>query len=132
MPEQTKGNSQHSQPRSSIAADDPLGFIGQNMDDAGNFAPEQPPQNRDELERAQEEQLQLVRDYAATFSSDSGKRVLADLQAKTLGQATWQASLGLIHAIPHGFAREGQNAIVQHIVDMVAAGAEAVNLKEGK
>lgn len=54
--------------------------------------------------------------YLATFSGGRGKMVLEDLISRTMGQPTFSANLGLLEGIAHGFAREGQNALVAEIL----------------
>lgn len=55
------------------------------------------------------------------FSTKEGKKVLEWMSQKTLNSPSWLPSIalqsGMEAACAHGFAREGQNALVRDIVD---------------
>lgn len=54
--------------------------------------------------------------FAKTFGTKSGKKVAEFLRHATIESSTWCTSFGSRDkAIDHGFAREGQNALVKDI-----------------
>lgn len=72
------------------------------------------PKN-ESFEKASNEQAELDKLYLACFKTPAGKAVLEHLISNTIHAATWMASLDYNKAIAHGFAREGQNALVRNI-----------------
>ena len=68
--------------------------------------------------------------YFTVFSTESGQALLAFLKKNTLESATWMASLPYEKAIAHGFAREGQNALVRAMVEGIEKIKKASTLEE--
>jgi hypothetical protein len=87
-----------------------------------------------QLKKAQEEQESLDFAYAQTFATTEGKRVLEHLRKHTIEAGTWLSSLPYEKAIAHGFAREGQNALVRNIEQRIERGrnGNATSRKSGK
>lgn len=86
---------------------------------------------KEHLDKGAEERWELVQAYHRTFNTPHGKKVLQHLREMTIESSTWRASLGLINGAAHGFAREGQNALVRHIEDQIkAATMRAEQLKK--
>ena len=54
--------------------------------------------------------------YHALFSSRHGKRVLTHLVQMTMGTPSFDHTLPMDRAVPYGFGREGQNALVRMII----------------
>lgn len=67
------------------------------------------------LSQGNTSQSDLDKIYAHVFSSEEGRKVLADLRAKTIEQPTWYPG----EEASHGFAREGQNSIVRMIEERI-------------
>ena len=63
---------------------------------------------------AAQKQLEMDVLYAKTFSSQAGKKVLADLRSITIEAPTFSLSDGFL-GIMKGYSREGQNALVRQI-----------------
>lgn len=76
------------------------------------------PENK-EIKRITQEQRDLDSLYLTCFTSKAGKFVLEHLVKNTLEAATWMSSLDYNKAVAHGFAREGQNALVRMIQDRI-------------
>lgn len=79
-------------------------------------------EQKEALERMNQEREQFAQDVAATFTSAPGKRVMKALREMTIESSTWKPSLGMKKGVPHGFAREGQNALVRWLEDTIKAG----------
>jgi len=60
-------------------------------------------------------------EFAALFGSPLGQKVLTQLAAMTILSPTWDPNQGA----EHGYYREGQNSVVQHIIDQMHAGQRA-------
>lgn len=103
--------------------ENPLGF--------DSFNPGMSPEQKAALAEQEEATFRLAQDFHQTFGSAHGKRVLNHLNEKTIESSTWCASLGLDKGVPHGFAREGQNAFMRYIKDMIkAAEQRKIQLKQ--
>lgn len=85
------------------------------------------PDNK-QLKQFRREQKELDYMFYRCFSTAYGKRVLQHLIENTIHSGTWLASLPYEKAIAHGFAREGQNALVKTIKDRTERG-KTVNLE---
>lgn len=72
-----------------------------------------------QVEDAGKKELEFDAKLAQVFGTKSGKEVLKWLRSNTIEAATWMAGLGYEKAIAHGFAREGQNALVRNIEDRI-------------
>lgn len=68
--------------------------------------------------------------YYTVFTTESGQALLDFLRKNTLEAATWMPSLAYEKAIAHGFAREGQNALVRAMVDGIEKIKKASTLEE--
>lgn len=94
----------------------PLGWQQIGMDDGNG--------EKDPNEAIFQAKLMQVFDLnaniARTFNTPHGKKVLAFLRGATIESATWMSSLPYQEAIAHGFAREGQNALVRDIENRIA------------
>lgn len=66
------------------------------------------------------EMFDLNLNIARTFNTPHGKKVLEFLRKGTIESATWMSSLPYQEAIAHGFAREGQNALVRDLENRIA------------
>lgn len=89
----------------------PLGF--------DDFEASMTPEQKEEFERLEREAYELSVAFKKTFDTPTGRKVLKYLRDMTIENATWQASLGMEKGVPHGFAREGQNALVRHIEERI-------------
>ena len=74
-------------------------------------------------EQAQHEEA-LNADIAATFGSAAGKRVWEFLWKQTIMQPTFMGHLGMDKAVPVGFAREGQNALIMDLYRRMRKGTD--------
>lgn len=88
--------------------DELMGLLRARMGDAQGPVPQ-------EVERDPE-----AGNYAVLFSTALGQAVLLDLCKKTLLNPTWRPGADA----SHGYFREGQNSIVQHMIDMAFKGEE--------
>lgn len=75
--------------------------------------------NYREFERLAREGFELCIAIKKTFGSKDGKKVLAWLKDATHGSATWMSGMPYNEAIAHGFAREGQNALVRDLENKI-------------
>tara|TARA_B100001248_G_scaffold239629_1_gene205028 strand:+ start:8759 stop:9100 length:342 start_codon:yes stop_codon:yes gene_type:complete len=71
--------------------------------------------NHKEFERIAREAYEMCIIIKKVFSSNEGKRVFDWLCEQTIASPTWRSSLDYEKAIAHGFAREGQNALVHDL-----------------
>lgn len=73
---------------------------------------------------AMKPRIELAKDYAKVFATPEGKRVLNHLVEQTHRKTTWLGGLHLPLEIvtTYGLWREGQNSIVQIIVEHVRLG----------
>lgn len=71
--------------------------------------------DRSAIEQKNKEISDLNALFLKTFSTQAGAEVLKYLRENTIEAGTWMASLPYEKAIAHGFAREGQNALVRMI-----------------
>ena len=78
--------------------------------------------NTEALEKQAEEQHLLDTMYFECFKTPAGKKVIEHLVQNTIRSATWMPSLEYDKAIAHGFAREGQNALVTLIEQRIDRG----------
>ena len=104
----------------------PLGF--------DNLEPDLTPEQLETFEVQAQANYDLCMAFAAVAKSVAGKIVLKHLREMTIENSTWCASLGMEKAVPHGFAREGQNALVRYIEDRVKQAevmAKAKKTKDG-
>ena len=85
------------------AFDNPLGWKEDNAETNQVF--------KDRAKELFEINMAVVR----VFKGKDGKKVLDWLRSVTIEAGTWRASLPYNEAIAHGFAREGQNALVRDI-----------------
>jgi hypothetical protein len=74
-----------------------------------------PESNKDKFTDRARELFDLNMAIVRTFKGKDGKRILEWLRSVTIEAGTWKASLPYNEAIAHGFAREGQNALVRDI-----------------
>lgn len=74
------------------------------------------------MDKHLEEAAYLDDMYFECFKTKAGKAVLEHLVKNTIHSATWMASLPYDKAIAHGFAREGQNALVRNIEQRIERG----------
>lgn len=78
-------------------------------------------------ERFQEEAAREFFDYmmlvARVFGTEDGVKLLKILREQTIESGTWLSSIvaqrGLDAATAHGFAREGQNAVVKRFEELI-------------
>lgn len=100
-----------------------------------NFDDLEPSLSNEQL-AAFDEQAQASYDLCIAFAtvakSTAGKAMLKHLREMTIENATWCASLGMEKAVPHGFAREGQNALVRYIEDRVKQAEAMAKAKKNK
>lgn len=69
--------------------------------------------------------------FAKTFNGKSGKEVLKFLRTATIESSTWCVSFGSRDkAIDHGFAREGQNALIKDIEKRIEIGKACKNVED--
>lgn len=68
--------------------------------------------------------------YYTVFSTESGQALLGFLKKNTLEAATWMGSMPYDKAIAHGFAREGQNALVRAMIEGVDKIKKAATLED--
>lgn len=92
----------------------PLGWAQLGMDDGENDP------NAAVFKKKMLEIFELNANIARTFNTPHGKKVLAFLRQATIESATWMSSLPYQEAIAHGFAREGQNALVRDLESRIA------------
>lgn len=86
--------------------------------------PQPKPAAIDEVERLDEA-------YLAAFGSRAGRVVLDDLVRRTMGAPSFSAGLGLLEGIAHGFAREGQNALIAEIIRRIERAKERKEHRHG-
>lgn len=91
----------------------PLGWAQAGMDDGAD-------PNEAVFKQKLLEVFELNANIARTFNTPHGKKVLAFLRKATIESATWMPSLPYQEAISHGFAREGQNALVRDLENRIA------------
>jgi len=96
----------------SDAFKNPLGWAQTGVDPDANT-------NEDAFKGQMLETFELNMNIARTFNTPHGKKVLAFLRKATIESATWMSSLPYQEAIAHGFAREGQNALVRDIENRI-------------
>lgn len=72
-----------------------------------------------EVKRVSDAELDFDAKLFLVFSTKEGAEVLAWLRKNTIEAATWMAGLEYNKAIAHGFAREGQNALVRNIEERI-------------
>lgn len=75
----------------------------------------QEKQSNKQIEENAIKQAEVDTMYLECFKTKAGKAVLEHLRKNTIEAATWMASLEYNKAVAHGFAREGQNALVKMI-----------------
>lgn len=92
----------------------PLGF--------DNLTPGATEAQKEKLQEQQRARSDLAMQFSAVFTSVPGRAVLKHLREMTIENSTWCASLGMEKGVPHGFAREGQNALVRYIEERVHEG----------
>lgn len=80
-------------------------------------------ENKESIDAAHAKQYELDVHFLRTFSTPSGKIVLDHLISNTRGAGTWLVSIAMQHsmeaACAHGFAREGQNALIDNITQRI-------------
>ena len=107
-------------------------MLSGKMQFPGDFDPHKSP--AEWLQTAQQDamkpHIELARDYAKVFGTEAGRRVLDHLIDQTHRKSSWLGGLHLpMETIAaYGVWREGQNAIVQIIVEHVRLG----NAKQSK
>lgn len=101
---------------------DPLGFVP-------NAQTNDP--TKEAFERAAADLFNLNAAFHRCFSSPDGKAVLDFLVKNTLEAGTWlsglAASNGMDAATAHGFAREGQNALIRDILSRIDLASKALS-----
>ena len=102
---------------------DPLGF------DRLSTQPEIDPAAVEVFEKQAFELYELDKAIERLTRTKDGKRLFKFLRQNTIEAPTWMAGLGYQEAVAHGFAREGQNALVRDLEDR-AARAKGVNSPE--
>lgn len=119
----------HKQVRQHNNMNDPLqdSFTKLNFDNM-DFAPQLADDHRTAMQEASNEYVELAKAFEKTFSTPSGKKVMKHLKELTLERCTWQPDVGMNVAIPTGFAREGQNALMRNILALIEQGKQAHNL----
>jgi len=104
---------------------DPLGF-GQEVETTDTA--------RAEFERKHQEVAELDSAFLRLFDSADGILVLEFLKKNTIESVTWSSAIAqnssLDAAVAHGYAREGQNALVRDIIARIEFARRA--LKEGR
>lgn len=78
-----------------------------------------PNANQDVFDTLNKQAYDLCHLHAKVFGTKEGKQLLAWLKEQTIESATWMSSLPYQEGIAHGFAREGQNALVRGIMDRI-------------
>lgn len=80
-------------------------------------------QNKAQIEKYNEEQIEAAMDYHAAFTTVAGSVVLEQLKDATIRISTMRSIItdGDIPLNPSEFMafREGQNSIIRHIQDMI-------------
>ena len=71
------------------------------------------------IQEIQEKKYQLALKYQQIFVEGVGEDVLEDLLNKTLRIGTWPTNVAFEHATAYGLMREGQNSMVNHIIEMM-------------
>ncbi|MCF6216813.1 MAG: hypothetical protein L3J58_11670 [Emcibacter sp.] len=71
------------------------------------------------IQEVQEKKYQLALKYQQIFIDGVGIDVLEDLLNKTLRIGTWPSQVPFEQATAHGLMREGQNSMVNHIIEMM-------------
>jgi len=103
-------------PMGTKAYNDPLGF------DPTAKADQYDP-TKEVFEQAAAELFNLNSAFLRCFSTPDGQIVLDFLKKNTIEAGTWMpglaASNGLEAATAHGFAREGQNALVRDVLGRI-------------
>jgi len=106
---------------------DPLGFDFEQEITITNAA-------RAEFERKMQEVAEIDSAFLRVFDSADGILVLEFLKKNTIESVTWSASIAqntsLEAAVAHGYAREGQNALVRDIIARIEFAKRS--LKEGR
>jgi hypothetical protein len=77
------------------------------------------PEQNEAFEMSAKANFELCMAFKQVFSTPHGAVVLQHLREMTLENSTWCASLGLEKGVPHGYAREGQNAMYRYIVERI-------------
>ena len=78
---------------------------------------EKPPSEQVLKQKEAKYQADLL--YHQVFATPKGKQLLKLLRENTIEAGTWLSSLPYDKAIAHGFAREGQNALVRNMEQAV-------------
>lgn len=79
----------------------------------------QPDESDAEFQRKAQEHYEMCLLISKTFNSAHGKKVLKWLRECTIESGTWLAGIGYDESIAHGFAREGQNAMIRDIEERI-------------
>jgi len=85
----------------------------------------EPENNNKAMEERQANLYVLDTMFFECFNTTAGKAVLAHYRKNTIEAATWMPSLDYNKAIAHGFAREGQNALVRDTEQRIERGRTA-------
>lgn len=83
--------------------------------------------NTDNVDAHNKKEMDINDKIYLIFNSKEGKDVLAWLIENTIHSATWMSSLSYEKAIAHGFAREGQNALVRDLLNRIDNHKQRVN-----
>lgn len=75
--------------------------------------------NTESIDEHNKKEIDINEKIYLVFSSKEGKHILDWLVENTIHSATWMASLPYEKAIAHGFAREGQNALVRDLLNRI-------------
>lgn len=104
-------------PMGTKALEDPLGFDP-------NAKPSEYDPTKEVFEKAAAELFNLNSAFLRCFATPDGQTVLEFLKRNTIEAGTWMAGLangpgGMDAAMAHGFAREGQNALIRDIIGRI-------------
>ena len=91
---------------------DPLGFEREET-------PQIDPAAAEVFEQQGFELYELDKAIERLSRTKDGKRLFKFLRQNTIEASTWSASLGYQEAVAHGFAREGQNALVRDLENRI-------------
>lgn len=83
--------------------------------------------NHEAVDEHNKKQYEINHKIYMIFTTKEGKEVLEWLKQNTTEAATWMSSLPYDKAVAHGFAREGQNALVRELENRIENHKTKVN-----
>ena len=89
-----------------------------------------PDANKEMFDEINKKAFELCQLHNKVFGTEHGKKLLKLLVENTIESATWMASLPYNEAIAHGFAREGQNALVRDILNKIEVAKSCRDIKQ--